>query len=159
MPTSNWPEWPPTSWGFRDERCWKPWWRGRPTRSNWPSWPRGGGERRWLKLTLTEAAHGASHTKNTYLSSQFHRLVGRRGKKRALVAVAHSILVIAYYVLKRRQPYQDLGSNYFDELHRQTLQRNLIHRLEKLGYKVTLQTLAPAGIFMGAIHAGWRHHQ
>ncbi|PYV42147.1 MAG: IS110 family transposase [Acidobacteria bacterium] len=99
---------------------------------------------RWLKLTLTEAAHGASHTKNTYLSSQFHRLVGRRGKKRALVAVAHSILVIAYYVLKRRQPYQDLGSNYFDELHRQTLQRNLIHRLEKLGYKVTLQTLAPA---------------
>jgi transposase len=60
------------------------------------------------------------------------------------VAVGHSILVIAYYVLKRRQPYQDLGSNYFDELHRQRLQRNLIHRLEKLGYKVTLETLTPA---------------
>jgi transposase len=99
---------------------------------------------RWLKLTLTEAAHGASHTKNTYLSSQFHRLVGRRGKKRALVAVGHSILVIAYYVLKHQRAYTDLGSNYFDELHRHRLQRNLTHRLEKLGFKVTLEALAPA---------------
>src|SRR5207247_4889706 len=90
----------------------------------------------WLKLTLIEAAPGAARTKDTYLSSQYHRLAGRRGKKRALVAVGHSLLVIVYYVLKRQQAYFDLGSNYFEELHRERLQRNLIRRLEKLGYQV-----------------------
>ncbi len=98
----------------------------------------------WLKLTLIEAAHGAARTKDTYLSSQYHRLAGRRGKKRALVAVGHSLLVIVYYVLKRQQAYFDLGSNYFEELHRERLQRNLIRRLEKLGYQVTLKALQPA---------------
>jgi transposase len=98
----------------------------------------------WLRLTLIEAAHGAARTKDTYLSSQYHRLVGRRGKKRALVAVGHSLLVIAYYVLKRQQAYCDLGSNYFEELHRQRLERNLVRRLEKLGYQVTLTALQPA---------------
>jgi transposase len=98
----------------------------------------------WLRLTLIEAAHGAARTKDTYLSSQHHRLAGRRGKKRALVAVGHSLLVIAYYVLKRHQAYSDLGSNYFEQLHRQRLERNLVRRLEKLGYQVTLQALKPA---------------
>ena len=96
---------------------------------------------RWLKRTLTEAAHGACHTKDSYLASQYHRLSGRRGKKRAVVAVAHSLLVSAYYVLKRQQAYQDLGSNYFDQLHRERLQRHLIRRLETLGYKVSLEAL------------------
>ena len=99
---------------------------------------------RWLRSTLVEAAHGAAHTKDTYLASQYHRLVGRRGKKRALVAVGHSLLVISHYVLKRRQAYYDLGSNYFEELHRQRLERNLVKRLENLGYKVTLEELSPA---------------
>jgi len=98
----------------------------------------------WLKLTLIEAAHGAARTKDTYLSSQYHRVAGRRGKKRALVAVGHSLLVIAYYVLKRQQAYFDLGSNYFEQLHRQRLERNLVRRLEKLGYQVTLKALQPA---------------
>jgi transposase len=98
----------------------------------------------WLKLTLIEAAHGAAHTKDSYLSSQYHRLAGRRGKKRALMAVGHSLLVIAYYVLERQQAYFDLGSNYFDQLHRQRLERNLVRRLEKLGYQVTLKALQPA---------------
>lgn len=98
----------------------------------------------WLKLTLIEAAHGAARSKDTYLSSQYHRLAGRRGKKRALVAVGHSLLVIAYYVLKRQQPYFDLGSNYFEEMHRQRLEHNLVRRLEKLGYQVTLKALQPA---------------
>jgi transposase len=97
----------------------------------------------WLRSTLVEAAHGAAHTKDTYLASQYHRLVGRRGKKRALVAVGHSLLVISHYVLKRRQAYYDLGSNYFEELHRQRMARNLVKRLENLGYKVTLEALSP----------------
>ena len=99
---------------------------------------------RWLRSTLVEAAHGAAHTKDTYLASRYHRLVGRRGKKRALVAVGHSLLVISHYVLKRRQAYYDLGSNYFEELHRQRMERNLVKRLENLGYKVTLEALSPA---------------
>lgn len=99
---------------------------------------------RWLRSTLIEAAHGAAHTKDTYLASQYHRLVGRRGKKRALVAVGHSLLIISHYVLKRRQAYYDLGSNYFEDLHRQRVERNLVKRLENLGYKVTLEALSPA---------------
>ena len=59
---------------------------------------------RWLKRTLVQAAWAASHTKNSYLASQYRRLVGRQGKKRALIAVGHSILVILYYLLK------DVGS-------------------------------------------------
>jgi hypothetical protein len=98
----------------------------------------------WLRTTWVEAAHGAAPTKDTSLASPYHRLVGRRGQKRALVAVGHSLLVLSYYLLKRRQAYYDLGSNYFEELHRQRLERNLVHRLENLGYKVTLEALPPA---------------
>jgi len=103
---------------------------------------------RWLRQALIEAAHGASHTKDTYLSSQYRRLVGRRGKKRALVAVGHSLLVIAYHLLNRQATYAELGSNYFEQLHRYRLEQNLVQRLEKLGYKVTLEatseSMAPA---------------
>ena len=94
---------------------------------------------RWLRQALIEAAHGASHTKDTYLSSQYRRLVGRRGKKRALVAVGHSLLVIAYHVLNRQATYVELGSNYFEQLHRCRLEQNLVQRLQKLGYTVTLE--------------------
>jgi hypothetical protein len=58
---------------------------------------------------LNQAANAASHTKATYLSAQYHRLAGRRGKKKAIVAVEHSILVIAYYLIKRQEPYRELG--------------------------------------------------
>lgn len=74
---------------------------------------------------------------NTYLAAQYHRIAARRGKKRATVAVAHSILVIAYYVLSRREPYRELGGNYFDERKRESVANRLIHRLEKLGYQVS----------------------
>jgi transposase len=94
---------------------------------------------RWLRQALIEAAHGASHTKDTYLSSQYRRLVGRRGKKRAWVAVGHSLLVIAYHVLNRQATYVELGSNYFEQLHRCRLEQNLVQRLQKLGYTVTLE--------------------
>src|SRR5215471_17309624 len=82
----------------------------------------------------------AMRTKDTYLSAQGRRLTHRRGKKRAVVAVAHTILIIAYHVLQRQQPYQDLGSNYFDERERSAIARQSVRRLEQLGFKVTLQT-------------------
>ncbi len=89
-----------------------------------------------------EAAHGAVRTKDCYLSAQYRRLAARRGKKRALVAVAHSILTIVYYVLKRQQPYRELGGNYFDERDRQAVERRLVARLENLGNQVSLKPLA-----------------
>ena len=96
----------------------------------------------WLRAALVEAAHAASHTKDTYLAAQYHRLVARRGKKKALVAVAHSILVIAYHLLARECSYVELGHNYFDERDRLTLERRLVRRLEALGYRVTVEPAA-----------------
>jgi transposase len=98
-----------------------------------------------LRKGLVQAAHAAARTKTTYLAAQYHRLAARRGKKRAVVAVAHSIVVIAYYMLSRRQPYRELGSNYFDERKRETVVHHLVQRLEKFGYQVTLDlSMAPA---------------
>lgn len=95
----------------------------------------------WLRTTLVEAAHGAARSKNTYLAAQFHRLVARRGKKKALVAVGHSILIIAYHVLSQKTPYHDLGPNYFDDRDRLRVQHRLTNRWERLGYRVTLEPL------------------
>jgi transposase len=92
-----------------------------------------------LSVALVQAANAAAHTKNTYLAAQYHRLAGRRGKKRAVVAVAHSILTIAYYMLKRQEPYRELGSDYFDRRQSQTTTRRMVRRLEQLGYQVSLQ--------------------
>jgi transposase len=94
---------------------------------------------RWLKRTLVQAAWAASHTKNSYLASQYRRLAGRRGKKRALVAVAHSILVILYYLLKDGRQYADLGTDFFDRLEPQRLTRYYVNRLQHLGHEVTLE--------------------
>jgi transposase len=99
---------------------------------------------RWLRHALIEAAHGAARTKNKYLKAQYHRVAAHRGKKKALVAVGHSILVISYHLLTRRQQYSDLGANYFDEHDRNAVQRRCVKRLEKLGYKVELQPVALA---------------
>jgi transposase len=98
---------------------------------------------RWLRQVLIEAAHGAAHTKHTYLAALYRRMQARRGTKKALVAVGHAILVMIYHVLSRREPYKDLGANYFDERDRQAVQRRLIRRLEQLGYQVTVQLGAP----------------
>lgn len=93
----------------------------------------------WLRKKLVEAAQAAAHTKNTYLSSRYHRLAARRGAKKAVIALAHTLLVIIYHLLSRRVPYQDLGANYLDERERQSLQHRLVHRLETLGFSVSLQ--------------------
>jgi len=98
----------------------------------------------WLRHCLVEAAHGAAHAKNKYLSSQYHRIAARRGKKKAQIAVGHSILVIAYHLLTRKEGYSDLGANYFDERDRQAVTKRCLNRLHKLGYRVTLEKLPMA---------------
>ena len=102
------------------------------------------GGNRWLKAALTEAAQAAAKTKGTYLAAQYRRLAARRGKHKAAVAVAHTILVIAYHLLKDGHGYEDLGGNYFDERDRQFVERRLVRRLEGLGYRVSLEPVTPA---------------
>lgn len=98
---------------------------------------------KWLRTALLEAAWAASRTR-TYLAAQYHRLARRRGKKRAAVAVAHSILVIAYHILKDETTYRELGHDYFDKRDVQATQRRLIARLQTLGLRVTVEP-APQG--------------
>jgi transposase len=93
---------------------------------------------RWLRQTLVEAAHGAAHSKDTYLAAQYGHLSRRRGRKKAEVAVGYSILVIVYHWLTRHTSYDDLGGNYYDVRKRKVVERRLVGRLEKLGYQVTL---------------------
>jgi transposase len=90
---------------------------------------------RWLRRALTQAAWAASHTKDTYLSAQYRRLAARRGKKRALVALGHTILVIVYRILRRGTAYEELGAEYLDSLEPERQTRQLVRRLEKLGHK------------------------
>ncbi len=99
---------------------------------------------RWLRTALMEAAHAAARTKNSYFSAQYRRLGSRRGKQKALVAVAHSILVIIYVVMSRQEDYRELGGNYFDERDRQAVEKRLVRRLEHLGYQVALHPNDPA---------------
>jgi transposase len=98
----------------------------------------------YVRRALVEAAQAAGHTKETYLAAQYQRLVSRRGKKRAAVAVGHSILVRAYYLLQRGTSYEEPGGQYFDERQRHTVTHRLVERLERLGYQVTLQPVDPA---------------
>jgi transposase len=93
----------------------------------------------WLRSALVEAAHGASRSKGTYLSAQYHRLAARRGRKKAIVAVAHTILACAYHLLKNRTTYEELGDAYFDERDKEAIQRRLVRRLEEIGYTVTVE--------------------
>jgi transposase len=92
-----------------------------------------------LGVALNQAAHAAARTKHTYLSAQYHRLAGRRGHKRAIVAVAHSMVVIAYHLMQRKEPYRELGGDYFDKQRPDATAKRLVQRLERLGYAVTLQ--------------------
>jgi transposase len=94
---------------------------------------------KWLRRVLVQAAWAASRKKDSYLRAQYRRLAGRRGRKRAALAVAHTLLGIVYYVLKRGGSYEELGADYLDRLEPERLTRNLVKRLERLGHKVTLQ--------------------
>ena len=99
---------------------------------------------RWLRQILVEIAHAAAKTKQTYLAAQYKRLAARRGKKRALIAVGHTVLTIVYTMLTRQQPYQELGAAYCDQRERRRVERRLVQRLERLGYQVALQSRALA---------------
>jgi transposase len=94
---------------------------------------------RALRTGLTQMAHAATRTKGTYVASLYHRLAARRGKKRAIIAVAHSIVVSAFHMLSRHEPYHELGANYFDQQRRHHLVDRLTRRLEHLGYRVSLE--------------------
>jgi transposase len=95
---------------------------------------------KWLRTALVQAANAAARTHGTYLAAHYARIKGRRGHKKAVVAVAHSILVIAYYLLERGEPYSDLGADYF--LQRQSSEaykHRLVRQLERMGHRVTLE--------------------
>ena len=92
-----------------------------------------------LKAILTEFGWVASRMKDTYLRSKYHSLVGRRGKKRALVALGHKILIMCYHILKYKRPYKELGVDYLDQRRKDKIARSYIKRLNHLGYEVTLQ--------------------
>ena len=96
----------------------------------------------WLRRTLTQAAWGASMRKGSYFRTLYHRLAARKGKKRAIVAVAHTLLVTGYILQWTGKTFQDLGEDYFDRLDRDRLTRRLVKRLEKLGHQVSLQAAA-----------------
>jgi len=93
----------------------------------------------WLRRALCEAAWAASKSKGTYLQAQFRRLAALRGPKRALIAVANSILTAGYYMLQRATTYQELGPAYFDKRNTVRATRRLVKRLEALGHTVILE--------------------
>jgi transposase len=94
---------------------------------------------RWLKRALTEAAWAATHEQDSYLAALYRRLAPRRGKKRAIIAVARTILQAAWHILKEDVDYKELGGDYFDRLNEATTKSYLVKRLEKLGYEVELK--------------------
>ena len=92
----------------------------------------------WLKTTLVQAAWSAVRTRDTYLRAQFHRLRSRRGAKKAIVAVAASMLTAIYYMLEHGRPYNDLGHDYFDRQDKEAVVRRLARRIRNLGYEVEI---------------------
>ncbi len=94
---------------------------------------------KWLRTALVESAQAAARTKPTYLAAQYARIKGRHGHNKAIVAVAHSILVIAYHLLERDKPYDELGGDYFIERqNKDAYQRRLVTQLQRMGYEVAL---------------------
>ena len=95
---------------------------------------------RWLRQALIEAANAAARSKGTFLGAYYQRLRKRMGHKKAIVALAHRILVIIYHLLKEQQPYRELGPDHVDEKAAEVAKRRALRTLEYLGYDVTLQS-------------------
>jgi transposase len=93
----------------------------------------------WIKALAVQIAWAASRSKNTYCAALYRRLAPHRGKKRALIAVANSLLQAVWFILTRRQSYRDLGGDYFEQLHRERTTQSLVRRLERIGYRVALE--------------------
>jgi transposase len=96
----------------------------------------------WLRPALVEAAWSASNQQGTYYNALYHRLAGRRGKKRAIVAVAHALLTAIYHMLRDGVVHRDLGADHFERIDHEAVVRRNVRRLEKLGYQVSLQPMA-----------------
>jgi transposase len=99
---------------------------------------------KWLRRSLCQAAWAATRKKDCYLSAQFKRLAARRGVKRAVMAVAHTMLIIGYHMLKTGQSYHELGGDYLDRINKNQLQRYYVKRLQRLGLKVTVESVPEA---------------
>jgi len=97
---------------------------------------------RWLRRVLCQCAWAASHVKDSYFAAQFRQIAKRRGKKRAIIAVAHSQLIVIYHMLKYHVAYHDLGADFFDKIDPARKTRYHVKRLEELGHKVTLEAAA-----------------
>ncbi|WP_206919985.1 IS110 family transposase [Alicyclobacillus suci] len=95
-----------------------------------------------LRTALVEEARAAARTRQTYLSAQYHRIAARRGSSRATIAVAHSILSMVYYMLKRRQPYIELGPTYYETRKKDAVVRQAIRKLESLGLEMMVKPVA-----------------
>jgi transposase len=93
---------------------------------------------KWLRRALTKAARAAARTTSTYLAVQYRRLAGRRGPKRAAIAVGHTILTTSYHLLSRADTYHDLSPTYFDHRLRTHARERAIDQLQRLGYQVTI---------------------
>jgi transposase len=98
----------------------------------------------WVRSALVQSAHGAVRTKGSSLGAQYYRIAARRGKKRALVAVAHALIVIVYHVIARREPYRELGADYLERQRPEAVAKRYMRRIEKLGFKVTLEPIGAA---------------
>ncbi len=98
----------------------------------------------WLRSALVAAAQAAVRTKHSYLAAQYHRIAARRGAKKAIIAVAHTLLTIVYHVIARREPYRELGADYFDRRRPAATADRLVRRLHRLGFAVTVTPVAPA---------------
>jgi transposase len=92
-----------------------------------------------LRSALVEAALAATREKDCYFREKYYRLKARRGHKRAVVAVAHKLLVAIYHVLSSDMPYRELGADYLERLEPERLKLNLVRRLERLGFQVKLE--------------------
>lgn len=99
----------------------------------------------WVRRLLLQAAHVVARQKSGYLAAQYHRIAARRGKKRAGMAVAHSMLVMIYHMLQDEVPYEEHGETFLEERDRQFLEKRLVLQLEHLGHHVTLQPVPQAG--------------
>jgi transposase len=95
----------------------------------------------WLRHAISEAAWGASKTKKSYFHAQYHRICARRGDQRAILAVAHSMIVVGFFLVKHGLQFKDLGADFFDRRNREHTARRAVKRLSSLGYKVTLEEL------------------
>jgi transposase len=105
----------------------------------------------WLRTALVQAAQAAAHMKHTALAARYRRIAARRGAKKAVIALAHALLVIAYHVILRRQPYYELGEDYLQQTDPAARAQRLVRQLSHLGFDVELRSHAPGEALPAAV--------